>query len=247
MIGRIAVLSDIHANMPALQAVLAEVEQADVDLVVFGGDVAAGPWPVETIERLATYRGPARFVRGNADRFMVEIFDGIRESTEPMDVWSARRLQQTHRDFLGQFESFVELRVDRIGLVVCCHASPGSDELPIITPATPEAAIAPALSNTAADLIVAGHTHMQFDRLIAKQRMVNAGSVGMPYANQPGAYWALIGPDVQLRRTSYDFGAAAQAVLASEFPERHEFAEHLARPLTPKETIPIFERMAGRA
>jgi diadenosine tetraphosphatase ApaH/serine/threonine PP2A family protein phosphatase len=99
----------------------------------------------------------------------------------------ARLLQQTHRDFLDQFEAFVELRVDRIGLVVCCHASPGSDEMPIITPATPDAEIARALSNTGADLVVAGHTHMQFDRLIAKQRMVNAGSVGMPYADQPGA------------------------------------------------------------
>jgi hypothetical protein len=178
---------------------------------------------------------------------MVEIFDGIRESTEPMDKWSAHRLQRTHRDFLSRFEPFVELRVDRIGLVVCCHASPDSDELPIITSATPEAVIAQALSNTAGDLVTAGHTHMQFDRLIGKQRMVNAGSVGTPYANQPGAYWALIGPDVQLRRTGYDFDAAAEAVLATEYPERQDFAEHLVRPLTPAEIIPIFERMAGPA
>src|SRR5207247_5449136 len=116
------------------------------------------------------YHGPARFVRGNADRFMVEIFDGIRESTEPMDDWSARRLNRTHRDFLNRFEPLVELRVNRIGLVVCCHASPDSDELPIITPGTPEAVIAHTLSNTAADLVVAGHTHMQFDRLIPKQQ-----------------------------------------------------------------------------
>src|SRR5580700_2638551 len=73
---RIAVLCDIHGNLPALLAVLAEVEKAGVDLVVFGGDVAAGPMPVETIEVLAAYSGPARFVRGNADRRMVESFDG---------------------------------------------------------------------------------------------------------------------------------------------------------------------------
>lgn len=243
---RIAVLADVHANLPALRAVLSDVEKADVDLVVFGGDVAAGPMPVETIEELTSYSRPARFVRGNADRYMVEIFDGAREPTEPMDAWSAGRLSRAHRDFLSTFEPSVEVIVARHKAVLCCHASPDSDERPIITPGTPDVVIAKLLSTTQADLVVAGHTHMQFDRAIGSQRMVNAGSVGLPYADQPGAYWVLIGSDIELRRTTFDFEAAAGAVRHTEYPEREDFAQHIARPITPGEAIPTFERLAGR-
>ena len=122
-------LCDFHGNLHALGAVLQDVERADVDLVVFGGDVAAGPMPVETIEELARYSKPVRFIRGNADRFMVEIFDGTRESAEPMDTWSAGRLRRVHRDFLGSFEPSLEIELSPLGLVLCCHASPKSDEL----------------------------------------------------------------------------------------------------------------------
>jgi len=143
---RIAVLCDIHGNLPALQAVLAEVAQAGVDLVVFGGDVAAGPMPVETIEVLAGYRGPARFVRGNADRQMVESFDGMPRAGNPTDLWLASVLNRSHRDFLNSFEPSVDVAVDGLGPVVCCHAGLDSDEVPIITPATPDEVIAEALA-----------------------------------------------------------------------------------------------------
>ena len=125
--------------------------------------------------------------------------------------------------------------------------SPQSDELPIITPGTPDEVIAAVLASTPASLVVAGHTHMQFDRVVAGRRMVNAGSVGMPYARRPGAYWVLIGPDVELRRTTYDLRAAAESVRRTQYPEREDFAKHLVRPLAPEEAIPTFERMAGRA
>jgi putative phosphoesterase len=244
---RIAVLCDIHGNLPALHAVLAEVETVGVDLVVFGGDVAAGPMPVETIDLLAGYKSPARFVRGNADRFMVEFFDGVRElSGGPPAAWPASRLSHAKRDILNGFESTVEINMEGFGLVLCCHAGPDSDEVPIITPATPDEVIAEALASTEADLVVAGHTHMQFDRRVAGRRMVNAGSVGMPYADRPGAYWALLGPDVDLRRTAYDFAAAAEAVRRTDFPEREDFAGGIVRPPTAEEAITVFERLAGR-
>ena len=105
---RIAVLCDIHGNLPALQAVLAEVEEAEVDLIVFGGDVAAGPMPVETIEVLVGYGGRARFVRGNADRLMVENFDGASKAEEAPVNWPATMLSRAHRDFLSSFEPAVE-------------------------------------------------------------------------------------------------------------------------------------------
>jgi len=244
---RIAVLCDIHGNLPALQAVLAEVEKAGVDLVVFGGDVAAGPMPVETIEALTAYSWPARFVRGNADRLMVESFDGVPKSGEGLDSWPASMLNRTHRDFLSSFEPAVEIAVDGLGVVVCCHAGLDSDELPIITPATPDDVIAEALAAAHGRLVVAGHTHMQFDRRVAGGRMVNAGSVGKPYADQPGAYWALLGPELEFRRTAYDFAAAAEAVRRTAIPQREEWAADVVRPPTAEEAISVFEKMAGRA
>jgi predicted phosphodiesterase len=244
---RIAVLCDIHGNLPALQAVLAEVEGVGVDLVVFGGDVAAGPMPVETIEVLAGYTRPARFVRGNADREMVEAFDGLRKAGQASDSWPASMISRAHRDFLTKFEPAVEVSVDGLGLVVCCHAGLDSDEVPIITPGTPDELIAEALVSAHGHLVVAGHTHMQFDRRVAGGRMVNAGSVGKPYADQPGAYWALLGPEVEFRRTEYDFAAGAEAVRRTAIPQRNEWAADVIRPPTAEEATTLFEHMAGRA
>ena len=244
---RIAVLCDIHGNLPALQAVVREVKKAGVDLVVFGGDVAAGPMPVETIEVLAAYSAPARFVRGNADRQMVESFDGLPRAGNASDLWLASILNRTHRDFLSTFEPSVEIAVDGLGLVTCCHAGLDSDEVPIITPATPDDVIAEAVAPAHGNLVVAGHTHMQFDRRVAGGRMVNAGSVGKPYADEPGAYWALLAPEVELRRTAYDFAAAAEAVRRTAIPQREEWAADVVRPPTAEEAISVFEKMAGRA
>ena len=244
---RIAVLCDIHGNLPALQVVLAELEEAGVDLVVFGGDVAAGPMPVETIEVLAGYRRPARFVRGNADRVMVEAFDGEGKEGQALDSWPASMLSRAHRDFLSTFEPSVEVAVDGLGPVVCCHAGLDSDELPIITPGTPDEVIAEALATARGRLVVAGHTHMQFDRRVAVGRMVNAGSVGKPYADRPGAYWVRLGPEVEFRRTAYDFAAAAEAVRRTAIPQRDEWAADIVRPPTAEEATTLFENMAGRA
>ena len=130
--------------------------------------------------------------------------------------------------------------------MLCCHAGPDSDEVPIITPATPDEVIAEALASTEAGVLIAGHTHMQFDRRVAGRRMVNAGSVGMPYADRPGAYWALLGPDVDLRRTAYDFEAAAEAVRRTDCPQRDDLAGGIVRPPTTEEAITVMERRAGR-
>jgi predicted phosphodiesterase len=241
------VLCDIHGNVPALRAVLAEVEAAGVDLIVFGGDVAAGPMPVETIELLAGYGSRARLVRGNADRAMVESFDRGERAGQGPDSWPASVISRADRDFLSAFEPKVEVEVDGLGPVICCHAGLDSDEVPIITPATPDEVIAEAVASASGRLVVGGHTHMQFDRRVAGGRMVNAGSVGRPYADKPGAYWALLGPEVVLRRTVYDFVAAAEAVRRTAFPDREEFAGNIVRPPTAEEAMTVFEPMAGRA
>jgi predicted phosphodiesterase len=234
----------VHGNLPALEAALGEAEAEGVDLLLFGGDVAAGPMPVATIDRLAALSGRARFVRGNADRSMVEVFDGTRQPS-PFDGWAAAQMSRRQRDFLAAFEPTVELEVDGLGLVCFCHAVPAADE-PIVTAATPEPVLAEALAATGAALVVAGHVHMQFDRRAAGRRWVNAGSVGMPYAARPGAYWALLGPEVGLRRTEYDVEAAAAAIRATGHPMRDDMAAGLVSPHTEQEAIDVFERQAGR-
>jgi predicted phosphodiesterase len=242
---RVAALNDVHGNLPALEAALRAAEAEAPDLLVFGGDVAAGPMPVETIERLGALGGRARFVRGNGDRMMVEVFDGRREP-QVFDGWPAARLDRAHRDFLASFEPVVEVEVDGLGLVCFCHAVPADDDRPLVTAATPDAVVAEAFAATGAQVVVAGHVHMQFDRLVGGRRWVNAGSVGMPCAARPGAYWALLGPDAGLRRTEYDYEAAAAAIRATGHAPWVDMADHLVQPHTEEEAIDVFERAAGR-
>ena len=226
---RVAALYDIHGNLPALEAVLAEVEREAPDLIVFGGDVAAiGPFPLETIDLLRSLPD-ARFVMGNADREDLPALSGDR------------------RSFVAAFEPAVSVEVEGIGPTLFCHGSPRSDE-EIVTRATPDEAVAEMVEGMEERVVVIGHTHMQFDRRVGDHRIVNAGSVGMPYEAQPGAYWALLGPDVELRRTDYDLEAAAARMRATGAPEVEDFVRENVLTVPPAEqAIEIFERQAGRA
>lgn len=121
--------------------------------------------------------------------------------------------------------------VEGLGLVRCCHAIPEDDEA-ILTRLTPEADFEAALAAIGEATVVGGHTHVQFDRSVGRFRYVNVGSVGRPCEDRPGAYWALLGPDVELVRTEYDVHAAAEAVLASGQPSAPRVAELLVAPPT---------------
>ncbi|HET9781532.1 MAG TPA: metallophosphoesterase family protein [Candidatus Dormibacteraeota bacterium] len=221
---RVAAISDIHGNLPALEAVLADVEQGGPDMLVFCGDVASGPMPAETIDRLVSVRN-ARFVRGNADRGLVDEFDGkpAGDMPGPFGDWCARQISKRQRDFLASFEDKVVIDgVDGLGRVLFCHASPRNDT-DIFTVETPGERMRMLLSGVDAKVVVCGHTHMQFDRTVERIRVVNAGSVGMPYG-RPGAYWAMLGPDVDLRRTDYDREAAARRIRAKDWSNADAFA-----------------------
>jgi len=245
---RVAVLSDIHANLPALDAVLSDVHRAGVDLVVVGGDVAAGPLPDETVERLANLNSRARFVRGNADREVVAAWDdpgAAPEDEAGLTAWFAgRRLSHAQRDFLDRFEDNVVLEVDGLGPVRFCHGSPRSDT-EVITAVSPEERVAEMLTGVRERVVVCGHTHRQFDRRIGDWRVVNSGSVGMPYEGRAAAFWALLGPDVELRRTDYDVAAALPRLRAGGFDRTDELLrESLLEPADPDWVAHYFERHA---
>jgi putative phosphoesterase len=195
---RVATLYDVHGNLRALEAVLAEIP--DEATIVVGGDiVAGGPEPAETLERLRALGDRVVWIRGNADRELKPGEPGL----APQEFLDATRAALTDEqiEFLYSLPPSVQIEN-----VLYVHASPRNDE-DIFTERTPEERIAFLFEDVAADVVVCGHTHMQFERLIAGKRVVNSGSVGMPYEEQPGAYWTL---DLEHRRTPYD-GATLEA------------------------------------
>lgn len=242
---KVAALFDIHGNLPALEAVLAAIATAQVDCLVIGGDIVPGPMPRETLDRLMALEWPAYFIRGNADRQVVDAFDGNHLTGLPRDIqattiWTARQLDVVHRDFLAGQPASVTLNIRSLGPVLFCHAAPGNDEV-IITRVTPEERIRPWLEGVDQAMIVSGHTHMPFERQIGRQRWINAGSVGMPYG-EPGAYWALLGPTVSLMRTAYDLQQAANLIQATAYPQAQDFTQNnVLHPPTEEEAIEVFE------
>jgi putative phosphoesterase len=240
---KVAALYDVHGNLPALEAVLAEVDALRVDVVLVGGDIAIGPMPRRTLERLLALGGRARFVRGNGDREIAAPPAGADLWLE-RTRWSAEQLEAGQRAWLAALPDTQSVDVDGLGQVLFCHGSPRSDE-EILTRVSPEKRVAAAVEGVTEGVVVCGHTHVQFDRQVAGTRLVNAGSVGMPYEAQPGAYWALLGPDVELRRTDYDLEAAAEAVRATGFPGAEELAaENVLTIPSAEEATEQFEAMA---
>jgi putative phosphoesterase len=220
---KIAALYDIHGNLPALEAVLPEVEAEAPDVIVVGGDVGPGPLVGEVLDRLAELGDRARFVMGNGDRELVSAFDGEgygRDTPWALTAFCAERLTTAHRDLLASFEPVV-----RLDSILFCHGSPRSDT-EIITAVSPEERLAPILAGVAEAVVVCGHTHHQFDRHVHGKRLLNAGSVGMPYEDEPAAYWLLLGPEPELRRTGYDIDAAADRLRAAGFADLDEVMLH---------------------
>jgi putative phosphoesterase len=247
---RVAALSDIHGNIQALNAVLEEVERDQPDMIVVCGDVAAGPFPGDTLERLMELGERARFIRGNADRELISAYDSRLqfdpEEEDParfFSSWGAHQINQRQRDFLASFEDRVVLEIIGLGRVLFCHGSPWSDE-EIITYLTPEDSLDKLLAKLEEKVVVCGHTHHQFDRNTDGYRVINAGSIGMPYEGKPGAFWVLLGPDVNLRRTEYDFERAVEDALSTGYPDP-SYQKTILTPPKPDEVAAFFEKVAA--
>ena len=239
---RVAVLSDIHGHLPALDAVLAEVEQAAVDRIVLTGDIAAGPMPVPTLQRLRDLGDRAVWVRGNGDRYLVTV---PQTPPDPVVPWAAAQLTTELRSHLAGLPLTVTLDVDGLGPTLFCHATPRDDEEVALVDSNLDR-WAEVLAERPEQTIVLGHTHMPFVRLADRRLLVNPGSVGMPYGRS-GAHWAILGPGVELRRTAYDTAAACAVLAAHGYPGIEEWLDAFVRQTySDDEVLAVFGPRDGR-
>ena len=241
---RVAALFDIHANLPALEAVLADVRLAGVDRIVVGGDVLPGPMPRETLDLLYSLDVPADFIVGNGDREAAvaargEVSSVIPEYFREAMKWNAAELQPRDLHAIDSWPLTKQLTVDGIGDVLFCHATPRNDT-EIFLKTTSDEKLRPIFDSLGVHLVVCGHTHMQFDRIVGPTRIVNAGSVGMPFQSA-GAYWAVLGPGISLRRTSYDLDQAAARVRATAYPQAAQCAAGILAPPDEQATLEQFK------
>jgi putative phosphoesterase len=232
VVTSIAVLSDVHGVLPALDAVLREPDVLAADRIVLTGDIAAGPQPIEVLDRLLGLGERVVWVRGNADRELVTLArGGGADIPDPIAPWAAARLRPDLVEWLDHLPHPVVLSVAGFGDVLCCHGTPRDDEEVVLVDTRLD-----RWAEVFADLpdsvttVVCGHTHMPFTRLAHRRLVVNPGSVGMPYG-RPGAHWALLADGVvALRRTEFDADAAcAGIVAASSYPDVTEWVDFFVR------------------
>ena len=242
---RVAALYDIHGNLPALEAVLDEIDQLNVTDVVVGGDVVPGPMPREVLAALLNLDRPVHFIHGNCEVAVLAELEGkdsgVPEQARAAMRWTANQLDASEARTLASWPKTLPMPIAGVGNVLFCHATP-RNENECFTRNTPEERLVPIFEGHGASLVVCGHTHMQFDRTVGSVRVVNAGSVGMPFG-EPGAYWLLLGPDVQLRRTSYDLAGAAARMRETTYPDAANFAERfVVHPASEATMLEIFSR-----
>ena len=243
---RVAAIYDIHGNLPALEAVLEDIRHAGVECLVVGGDIVPGPMPCETLDCLSELDIPAHFIQGNGEVAVLEQMAGRDPASVPQQFrelvrWTAQRLHFKHEHLLASWPKTLRLEIPELGEVLFCHAT-SRNENEVFTRGTPEDRLLSIFEGVNASLIVCGHTHMQFDRIVGKIRVVNAGSVGMPFG-KPGAYWLLLGPDVRLCHTPYDLEKAADRIRATSYPQAQNFAaRNVLQPPSEKEMLEVFAK-----
>lgn len=243
---KIAALYDIHGNLPALEAVLAEVVSEGCGLIVVGGDVTPGPLSSECLEAIRSVGIPWIGLRGNGDNDVLaaargQVPDRVPAGVRSLIEWAARDLSDDDLDELFRWAPTRRLEVAGLGAVLFCHATPRDDN-EIFTERTPEARVATAFDGVDADLVVCGHTHMPFDRTVREIRIVNAGSVGLPFGDTQ-AQWLLLEPGgVTRRRTRYDLADAQRRIDEAGYP----MPMPLAEPPGAERMLEAFEAVALR-
>jgi len=237
---RFAVLSDVHGNLLALEAILTDLQAQGVpDVTWVLGDLAVfGPRPVETLARLRALPDVA-FLQGNTDRYLVTgrrpvLFvrtpdDWARMPTQlaQRDAnfhWTVERLPWADYEFLRDLPTRLEMDVPGYGRLVAVHAVPGNDETSLY-PTTSDDQVRPHLAGLDARLLLCGHTHRPMDRVVDSVRLVNDGSVGLPLDGDPRPAYALLDFEgdqctVTIRRVAYDLEAVVAELEQVEHPAR---------------------------
>ncbi|MFI9486795.1 metallophosphoesterase family protein [Promicromonospora sp. NPDC052451] len=246
----VAVLSDVHGVLPVLDAVLAEPDVAGADRVVVTGDHAAGPQPVEVLDRLRSLGDRALLVRGNADRELVTLARGGTTAVpDPVAPWAAARLRPADVDLLAGLPHPAELTVEGFGRVVFCHGTPRDDDEVVLVDSSLDrwAEVLGGL-DPSVTTVVMGHTHMPFVRLVDRRLCLNPGSVGMPYGRAGGSWALLRAGQVELRHTPVDVEAAVAAVVAgSAYPAAEDWArEYVASVNSDADALRAFAPRDGR-
>lgn len=244
---RVAAIYDIHGNLPALEAVVHDIRGEGVDQVVVGGDIVPGPMPSECVSLLMGLNLPVHFIVGNGENDVLSLDRGDGLTRVPAQFhsvvhWVHDELPPPHLQAFGEWPRTCTLEIPGLGKVLFCHATPRDDN-ELFTELTPVESLRPIFEATEAAVVVCGHTHMQFDRPVGRVRVTNAGSVGMPFGD-PGAYWAILGPDVELRSTPYDLSAAAARIEATAYPQLASF--DVRHPPGAAEMLAVFEAAALR-
>lgn len=243
---KIAAIYDIHGNLPALEAVLGDIGRLAVDQIIVGGDVILGPMSRECMDKLLSIEIPIQFIKGNCEVALLQKLKGGFEGKLPASVvediyWTAQQLLPVHIEEMEKWAMTINLDIEGLGKVLFCHATP-ENENDNFTRITPEEILLPIFNSVYADVVVCGHTHMQFDRTVGDTRVVNAGSVGMPFG-KPGAYWLLLDSEVAFRYVSYDFDAAVDRIKNTKYPHRHQFAEqNVKNPPSEETMLKIFSK-----
>jgi predicted phosphodiesterase len=235
-------LYDVHGNVDALEAVLADPRAAGADVVLVGGDAVPGPFAAETLDRLAAL--PARWIRGNGEREVAAAVGAPAPAEDDLAAVTAAitaaELGEERARALGDLPLTIELDG-----VLYCHATPRRDD-EILTRLTPGERWAEALSGVEAAVVVAGHTHQHDDRVVGATRFVNAGSVGLPYEGDGAARWLWVADgEPELRHTAYDAVRAGKRMLAAGWPDGESIGAALIEPVEPMVVTRLFEGMAG--
>ncbi len=241
----VAALYDIHGNLPALEAVLDDLCTVTVDRIIVGGDVLPGPMPHETLRRLQQLDLPISFLYGNGEIAVLDQLAGrqprVPEQYLPGIRWNAGQLSEDERLEIASWPATVRISIPDLGDVLFCHATP-RNENEIFTRLTPDDTLLRIFENTNASVVVCGHTHMQFDRMLGNLRVINAGSVGMPFG-EPGADWLLLGSQIELRHTNYDSAGAADRIRGTGYPFADDFANNsILQPPSEAKMMEIFTR-----
>jgi predicted phosphodiesterase len=239
---RLALIADIHGNVPALDQVLSDLRGEQVDRIICLGDVAVGPQPVETIERLRDVGCPT--IMGNWDACMLggepRVDGELAEMLVDACTWSTAQLRPEHLDYVRTFQDLIEVQLDDGTQLLAFHGSPRSFDDGIFA-TTPDDELEQMLAGHHAAVYACGHTHFQLVRRFGESIVLNAGSVGQPFRRQrkgvmhisPWAEYCVIVLEggrmsIDLRRTPIDVDLFLRTMLASGMPHADWWAEHWA-------------------